>query len=170
MLFIKTIYMKQILWLLLLISTVSSAQKTNKADKQVLTGLQTHIVFLADDKLEGRRTGTAGEKAAYEYISKQFAANGLIAKGEKGTYIQEFEVNEGKQINPSTQLSINGNNLLLEKDFFPFIFKYFFKRTAKFFSTNSFLLHYYRRIFTRDRKIQSVLFKAENVFTLDGSF
>src|SRR6478752_3109157 len=122
MLFIKTIYMKQILWLLLLISTVSSAQNTKKADKQVLTGLQTHINFLADDKLEGRRTGTAGEKAAYEYISKQFAANGLIARGEKGTYIQEFEVNEGKQIDPSTQLSINGNNLLLEKDFFPFIF------------------------------------------------
>ena len=114
--------MKQILWLLLLISTVSSAQKTKKADKQVLSGLQTHIAFLADDKLEGRRTGTAGEKTAYEYISKQFAANGLIAKGEKGTYIQEFEVNEGKQVNPSTQLSINGNNLLLEKDFFPFVF------------------------------------------------
>ena len=114
--------MKQILWLVLLISTVSSAQKIKKTDKQVLTGLQTHIAFLADDKLEGRRTGTAGEKAAYEYISKQFADIGLITKGEKGTYIQEFEVNEGKQINPSTQLAINGNNLLLEKDFFPFIF------------------------------------------------
>jgi hypothetical protein len=114
--------MKQIFWLVLLFSTVSSAQKIKKADKLVLTGLQTHIVFLSDDKLEGRRTGSAGEKTAYEYISKQFADNGLIAKGENGTYVQEFEVNEGKQINPSTQLVINSNILLLEKDFFPFIF------------------------------------------------
>ncbi len=114
--------MKRILWFLLLISTFSSAQKLKKADKFVLAGLQTHISFLADDKLEGRRTGTAGEKLAYEYISKQFEAIGLIAKAENGTYIQAFEVNEGKQIDPSTQLIINGNKLLIEKDFFPFIF------------------------------------------------
>ena len=114
--------MKRILWFLLLISTFSSAQTLKKADKFVLAGLQTHISFLADDKLEGRRTGTAGEKLAYEYISKQFEAIGLIAKAENGTYIQAFEVNEGKQIDPSTQLIINGNKLLIEKDFFPFIF------------------------------------------------
>ena len=110
--------MKRFSWLFLLISTVGSAQKLKKADKLVLTGLQTHISFLADDKLEGRRTGTAGEKLAYEYISSQFAANGLMVKGDNGTYIQDFEVNEGKQINPSTQLTINNNRLLLEKDFF----------------------------------------------------
>ena len=114
--------MKRFSWLFLLISTVGSAQKLKKADKLVLTGLQTHISFLADDKLEGRRTGTAGEKLAYEYISSQFAANGLMVKGDNGTYIQDFEVNEGKQINPSTQLTINNNKLLLEKDFFPFTY------------------------------------------------
>ncbi len=119
LLFTKHYYMKRFLWLFLLISTVSSAQKLKKADKQVLSNLQTHISFLADDKLEGRRTGTAGEKLAYEYISSQFAATGLMAKGDNGTYIQDFEVNEGKQINPSTQLTINNNKLSLEKDFFP---------------------------------------------------
>ena len=114
--------MKHFFWLVLFVSTVGSAQKIKKADKLILAGLQTHIVFLADDKLEGRRTGTAGEKSAYEYISTQFKATGLIAKGENGTYIQEFEVNEGKQIDPSTRLMINSNKLLLEKDFFPLIF------------------------------------------------
>ncbi|MEP7255104.1 MAG: M28 family peptidase [Ferruginibacter sp.] len=111
--------MKRFFWLFLLISTVGSAQKLKKADKLILSGLQTHISFLADDKLEGRRTGTAGEKLAYEYISSQFSTNGLIAKGDNGTYIQDFEVNEGKQIDPSTQLTINNNKLSLEKDFFP---------------------------------------------------
>ena len=118
--------MKRIFWLLLLISTVGSAQKNKKAklkaDKLVITALQKHIGFLADDKLEGRRTGTAGEKSAYEYISKQFEAAGLIAKGENGTYIQNFEVHEGKQISPSTSLSINGNKLLTDKDYFPLSF------------------------------------------------
>jgi len=114
--------MKRILWLAILISTVGSAQKLKKADKVVIANLQTHIGYLADDKLEGRRTGTAGEKIAYEYISKQFEENGLTAKGENGTFIQAFEVNEGKLVDPSTYLSINGNKLVLEKDFFPFTF------------------------------------------------
>ena len=118
--------MKWIFWLLLLISTVGTAQKKKKAqikaDNLVINALQNHIGFLADDKLEGRRTGTAGEKLAYEYISKQFEASGLTAKGENGTYIQSFEVHEGKQINPSTSLSINGSKLLADKDYFPFAF------------------------------------------------
>jgi len=114
--------MKHFLWLSLLIAFSASAQKTKKADKLVIESLQTHIGYLADDKLEGRRTGSAGEKLAYEYISKQFAANGLAAKGDNGTYVQQFEVNEGKQIDPSTQLIINNNKLVLEKDYFPFIF------------------------------------------------
>ncbi len=115
--------MKRILWVLLLLSTAGWAQKTKKAqvkaDKIVLTALQAHVNYLADDKLEGRRTGTAGEKLAYEYISNQFAQAGLTAKGENGTYIQNFNVAEGKQIDPATRLSINGDNLVLEKDFFP---------------------------------------------------
>ena len=72
--------MKRILWLLLLVSTICPAQKSKKAqikaqqkaDKMVVASLQGHIGFLADDKLEGRRTGSAGEKLAYEYISKKF--------------------------------------------------------------------------------------------------
>ena len=91
-------------------------------DTVIISSLRSHIVFLADDKLEGRRTGSAGEKLAYEYISNQFAAAGLIPKGDNGTFIQEFEVNEGKQINKNTRLSLNGFNLVVEKDFFPLIF------------------------------------------------
>ena len=118
--------MKRIFWLLLLVSTICSAQKSKKsqrkADKMVITALQGHIGFLADDKLEGRRTGSVGEKVAYEYISKKFEEAGLIPKGENKTFIQQFEVNEGKEINPTSFLSINGSNLTLETDFFPLSF------------------------------------------------
>jgi aminopeptidase YwaD len=119
--------MKRILWLLLLVSTMSWGQKNKKgqikaqikADNMLVTALQGHIGFLADDKLEGRRTGSAGEKMAYEYISKKFSEGGLIPKGENGTFIQPFEMNEGKEIKPATFLHINSFKLLLHSDFFP---------------------------------------------------
>jgi Zn-dependent M28 family amino/carboxypeptidase len=114
--------MKRIVWLIVLSTQFVTAQKLKKADKVIVTNLQTHIGYLADDKLEGRRTGTAGEKLAYEYISDQFLKTGLIAKGDNGTFIQGFEVNEGKQVNPSTHLFINGFDLEFEKEYFPFIF------------------------------------------------
>src|SRR5882757_3582609 len=114
--------MKKIFLLLTVVSFSATAQKLKKADKAIVADLQKNIGYLADDKLEGRRTGTAGEKLAYEYISNEFSKNKLIAKGDNGTYIQEFEVNEGKQINPSSYLIINGKNLLIEKEFFPFVY------------------------------------------------
>ena len=114
--------MKRFLCLVVFASQLAIAQKIKKADKNILTNLQTHIAYLADDKLEGRRTGTAGEKLAYEYISNEFAKNGLVAKGDNGTFMQAFEVNEGKQINAATHLFINGFDLEIEKEYFPFIF------------------------------------------------
>ena len=118
--------MPKLFWLLIFSTQFVNAQKVKNSvknnDNVIISSLRSHIVFLADDKLEGRRTGSAGEKLAYEYISNQFAAAGLIPKGDNGTFIQEFEVNEGKQINKNTRLSMNGFNLVVEKDFFPLIF------------------------------------------------
>ena len=114
--------MLRLLLFLIFSSQIAFAQKLKKSDKTMLVNLQKHISYLADDKLEGRRTGSPGEKLAYEYISKQFASVGLIPKAGDGSYIQQFEVNEGKQINSGTRLIINGFKLLPEKDFFPFIF------------------------------------------------
>lgn len=108
--------------LLVLLAQTTVAQKLKKKDKVVFTNLQKHISFLADDKLEGRRTGTKGEKLAYEYISSEFSKAGLTAKGFNNTYLQAFEVNEGKEVNKPTHLIIDGNDLQLDKDYFPFVF------------------------------------------------
>ncbi|MBC7850298.1 MAG: M20/M25/M40 family metallo-hydrolase [Chitinophagaceae bacterium] len=91
-----------------------------KADKATLTNLQAHVRFLASDKLEGRRAGTNGEKLAREYISAQFQSAGLQPKGTQ-TWYQPFEINEGKQVNPTTRLLINDHDLKLDTDFFPLI-------------------------------------------------
>ncbi len=78
-----------------------------------------HISYLADDKLEGRDTGSKGEKLAYEYITQQFEAIGLSPKGDDNSYIQQFEFSAGKELSGSNTLAINGNSLELNKDFYP---------------------------------------------------
>ncbi len=109
-----------ILPLLFLVSTVS-AQKLKKDDRLTLANLKKHISYLADDKLEGRRAGSAGEKLAMEYISGQFSALGVLPKGTNGFY-QAFEINEGKQIGEGTLFSINDASLKPGTEFFPLIF------------------------------------------------
>jgi aminopeptidase YwaD len=110
---------------LILVSHFSFAQKNKNKSKQkaelisIIDNLKSHVAFLSDDKLEGRRTGTNGEKLAMEYISSQFQKAGLTEKGTDNFY-QPFEVNEGKQIDPSTRLSINDITLKLNGDYFPF--------------------------------------------------
>jgi len=115
-----------LLFFLLLCFQASFAQKNkppklSKADKTTVVDLQKHIGFLADDKLEGRRAGSAGEKLAREYISNEFLKSGLLPKGSMG-YYQPFEINDGKQINPATSFIINNNALAQGKEFFPFPF------------------------------------------------
>ena len=95
--------------------------KLSKADNATVTNLQAHISYLANDKLEGRRAGTNGEKLSGEYISQKFQLAGLQPKGSEGFY-QPFEIYDGKQINSATHFVINENNLAVNKDFFPFPF------------------------------------------------
>jgi hypothetical protein len=98
-----------------------NAQKLKKEDKLIIVNLQKHIQVLASDSLEGRRTGTAGEQKAIAYISNEFKSIGLLPKGTK-EYYQPFEIDEGKQIMPSTRLAVGGQSLLPTKDFIPFAF------------------------------------------------
>ena len=115
--------MKIVFVFILFFAQVSFSQKLKKADKALLDNLKAHITFLADDKLEGRRTGTPGETLAFTYLNDQFKTIGLLPKGDSGTYLQQFSINDGKQINNTTHLIINGNDLRLEEEFFPFSFR-----------------------------------------------
>ncbi|MEO6489086.1 MAG: M28 family peptidase [Ferruginibacter sp.] len=110
--------MKYILIICLFIGQCATAQKVSKADKKIIGSLRTHINYLADDRLEGRRTGSAGEKLAYEYITAEFKKAGIPACSPEG-YLQPFEVNDGKKINEETYFSVNGKALDLNKDYFP---------------------------------------------------
>ncbi len=60
-----------------------------KKDQVYKNKIQEDVVFLADDKLEGRQTGTEGEKKAAAYIAKRFEEIGLQPKGTEA-YFQVF--------------------------------------------------------------------------------
>jgi len=107
---------------LLAFTVTAHAQKLKKADRAIVQSLQSHIEYLASDKLEGRRAGTPGESMASEYISKQFQQAGLQPKGDDGGWLQAFDINDGKEVKPSSYFFINGAELKLNKDYFPLPF------------------------------------------------
>ena len=119
--------MKKLLLIIALAPAVLLAQskkqkkaiaEQQKADQAVIDNLRAHVQYLSDDKLEGRSTGSAGEVMAMEYISNQFKTIGLQPKGTN-VYIQEFIIEEGKQIDPSTYLNLDGKRLMLKRDYVP---------------------------------------------------
>ena len=57
--------------------------------------IRQHIRTLASDSLEGRGTGTAGEKLAIAYIQDQFRKIGLQPKGDGNGYTQKFTFKSG---------------------------------------------------------------------------
>jgi len=63
------------------------ACKQNETKKNVT--IKDDVVFLASDSLEGRGTGTEGEKKAATYIAKRFKDIFVEAKGTNGFY-QDF--------------------------------------------------------------------------------
>jgi hypothetical protein len=52
--------------------------------------LQRDIAWLADDRREGRGTGTAGNDSAAAWLARQDAAIGLRPLGDSGGYLQRF--------------------------------------------------------------------------------
>ena len=55
---------------------------------------RAHMAFLADDLLEGRKTGTRGHELAARYIAAEFEALGLKPAGDQGTYYQRVPLRE----------------------------------------------------------------------------
>ena len=56
--------------------------------------ISAHLRFLADDMLEGRKPGSAGDELAIRYLAAQLEAMGYQPAGEGGTYLQKVPLIE----------------------------------------------------------------------------
>jgi len=61
-------------------------------------GVLAHVRYLADDALEGRASGSEGERCAAEYLVRHFERLGLTAAGDDGSWTQPFPVRTGSAV------------------------------------------------------------------------
>lgn len=80
--------------------------------------LSRHVNYLADDRLEGRETGTEGEREALRYIEEQYWEIGLQPFYGDGGFQQPFEFSAGKESSAGSYLRINGLSLQRDLDYF----------------------------------------------------
>ncbi|WP_426431927.1 M28 family peptidase [Winogradskyella sp. HB-48] len=105
--------MKKIVFLVLLAIALGCKKEPKVAENKI----KEDVYVLADDKLEGRQTGTEGERKASEYIVKRFKEIGLEAKGTNG-YLQSFsfkpKTDPHKEVEFTTNAdsTITGNNVI----------------------------------------------------------
>ncbi len=71
--------------------------------------LRLHISTLASEAMDGRLTGTAGEKAATEYVASNFRSFGLAPAGDNGSFFQSFPFTAGVSLGTN-------NHLVLRQD------------------------------------------------------
>ncbi|HEX8187065.1 MAG TPA: hypothetical protein VF586_01860, partial [Pyrinomonadaceae bacterium] len=74
--------------------------------------LRAHVTYLASEKLEGRRTGTAGAREAARYVAREFMRYGLRPAGDRPTgdltetsYLQEFPYVAGVELGRGNALT-----------------------------------------------------------------
>lgn len=109
-----------VILLALTIFTQLKAQQ-QKSFVDLENSFSAHVYYLADDALEGRGTGSKGEKLAQSYIVSNFVKYGISPLGKNG-YLQAFDFILGKKLNGNNTLVINGQKLVFEKDFFPLVY------------------------------------------------
>lgn len=80
--------------------------------------LRKHVQVLSADSLEGRATGSEGERKAAGYIIRYFESIGVSPAGSKG-YEQLFEFKNGIRYSGNNSLLIDGQLLKPDIDFFP---------------------------------------------------
>ena len=66
----------------------SGLQVTQSNPEITRAEIEAHVKFLASDELQGRETGSAGSRAASEYLAKAFKEAGLEPAGDDGTFFQ----------------------------------------------------------------------------------
>lgn len=98
--------MKNILFLIFLGFVFSCKPQINQENL-----ITEDVTFLASDALEGRQTGTKGEKEAATYIENRFKQLGLQPKGTSG-FLQTFSFKPKTNPHDEVKFDVNGDGTI----------------------------------------------------------
>jgi len=73
----------------------------------VATDLRMHITYLASEMMDGRLTGSDGERRATEYVASVLKSYGLEPAGDGRTFFQNFEFTAGVSLGPDNRLALS---------------------------------------------------------------
>lgn len=94
---------------LLVLLPPPAARSQEAADRPVTADeMRRDILFLADDALAGRRTGTPEASAAAAYLAGRFEEIGLRPGAPDGTYLQRFPFPRAVRSGPGSLVEIRG--------------------------------------------------------------
>jgi Tol biopolymer transport system component len=81
-----------------------------------------HVKYLCRDELQGRFTGSPGERLATAYVAAYMEKLGLKPAGDDGGWYQEFEFTSGVALGPGNELTGRGTSYDVDKDWRPLSF------------------------------------------------
>jgi peptidase M28-like protein/PDZ domain-containing protein/PA domain-containing protein len=108
------------LTLIAALALAAGAQRSQPPTVPSVARLRQHVEYLASDKLEGRRTGSAGATLAGEYIAREFSRYGLrrsigrdlpgmsiLEADSPNRYLQKFPYVAGVALGKNNVLKVN---------------------------------------------------------------
>ena len=108
--------MKKILFLAIVSLVLFSCKKTTTYKNTI----EEDVAFLANDKLEGRQTGTEGEKQAANYLVERFKTIGLEPKGTDG-FLQAFSFKPKTDPHKEVEFTTNPDSTITGRNVIGFI-------------------------------------------------
>ena len=99
-------------------------QERAPQNKSITKGdLKADLFFLASDEMQGRLTGTRGNRLAAEFIKSRFQRLGLKPAGPDGSYFQPYDLMT-TTLGRANRLGISGadraaQQLQLQEDYYP---------------------------------------------------
>ena len=108
--------MKKIVFLAIVSVTLFGCKKPATYKNEI----KEDVAYLANDKLEGRQTGTEGEKIAADYLVNRFQNIGLEPKGSDG-YIQSYSFKPKTDPHKEVEFTTNADSTITGRNVIGYI-------------------------------------------------
>ncbi|MDA8874122.1 M28 family peptidase [Winogradskyella sp.] len=108
--------MKKLVFLAIVSVTLFGCKKTTTYKNEI----KDDVAYLANDKLEGRQTGTEGEKIAADYLVNRFQNIGLEPKGSDG-YIQSYSFKPKTDPHKEVEFTTNADSTITGRNVIGYI-------------------------------------------------